>query len=112
MGEKMFNERFGNVAHACYKSNLHCVVHALGINQFFKWHAAPPSPSDPAVKKAADRLASFVAKNGRQIEDITRQKNPGNTPFRYVVCKLFFVEATHVFYVMNAQVPIFSMILF
>ncbi|KAL2939156.1 SURP and G-patch domain-containing protein 1-like protein [Bienertia sinuspersici] len=45
---------------------------------------APPSPSDPAVKKAADRLASFVAKNGRQIEDITRQKNPGNTPFRFL----------------------------
>ncbi|KNA18115.1 hypothetical protein SOVF_073810 isoform B [Spinacia oleracea] len=49
-----------------------------------KIDVAPPSPSDPAVKKAADRLASFVAKNGRQIEDITRQKNPGNTPFRFL----------------------------
>ncbi|KMT01728.1 hypothetical protein BVRB_9g211820 isoform A [Beta vulgaris subsp. vulgaris] len=49
-----------------------------------KLDVAPPSPSDPAVKKAADRLASFVAKNGRQIEDITRQKNPGNTPFRFL----------------------------
>ncbi|XP_021765390.1 SURP and G-patch domain-containing protein 1-like protein [Chenopodium quinoa] len=49
-----------------------------------KFDVAPPSPSDPAVKKAADRLASFVAKKGRQIEDITRQKNPGNTPFRFL----------------------------
>ncbi|KAK9690144.1 hypothetical protein RND81_09G107700 [Saponaria officinalis] len=45
---------------------------------------APPFPSDPAVKKAADRLASFAAKNGRQIENITRQKNPGDTPFRFL----------------------------
>ncbi|KAL9244586.1 hypothetical protein vseg_018352 [Gypsophila vaccaria] len=45
---------------------------------------APPPPSDPAVKKVADRLASFAAKHGRQIEDITRQKNPGNTPFSFL----------------------------
>ncbi|XP_057519763.1 SURP and G-patch domain-containing protein 1-like protein isoform X2 [Amaranthus tricolor] len=49
-----------------------------------KFDVAPPSPSDPAVKIAADRLASFVAKKGRQIEAITRQKNPGNTPFRFL----------------------------
>ncbi|XP_074312483.1 SURP and G-patch domain-containing protein 1-like protein isoform X2 [Silene latifolia] len=49
-----------------------------------KVDVAPPSPSDPAVKKAADRLASFAAKNGRHIEDITRQKNPGDTPFRFL----------------------------
>lgn len=36
------------------------------------------------MKIAADRLASFVAKKGRQIEAITRQKNPGNTPFRFL----------------------------
>ncbi|KAF8403861.1 hypothetical protein HHK36_011967 [Tetracentron sinense] len=45
---------------------------------------APPSPSDPAVKKVADKLASFVAKHGRQFEHITRQKNPGNTPFNFL----------------------------
>lgn len=67
---------------ACYKTNLHSLVHALGINQFCKWYAAPPSPSDPTVKKVADKLASFVAKNGRQFEDVTRQKNPGDTPFK------------------------------
>lgn len=49
-----------------------------------KSDVAPASPSDPAVKKAAEKLASFVAKNGRQIEDITRQKNPGDTPFRFL----------------------------
>jgi hypothetical protein len=36
------------------------------------------------VKKAADKLASFVAKNGRQFENVTRQKNPGDTPFRFL----------------------------
>ncbi|CAK9860101.1 unnamed protein product [Sphagnum jensenii] len=44
----------------------------------------PPVPSDQEVKKAADKLASFVAKNGRQFENVTRQKNPGDTPFRFL----------------------------
>ncbi|XP_059311539.1 SURP and G-patch domain-containing protein 1-like protein isoform X2 [Lycium ferocissimum] len=45
---------------------------------------APNTPSDPTVKKVADKLASFVAKNGRQFEHITRQKNPGDTPFKFL----------------------------
>lgn len=45
---------------------------------------APPSPSDPTVKKVADKLASFVAKHGRQFEHITRQKNPGDSPFKFL----------------------------
>ncbi|ESQ45293.1 hypothetical protein EUTSA_v10010376mg [Eutrema salsugineum] len=45
---------------------------------------APPSPSDPTVKKVADKLASFVAKHGRPFEHITRQKNPGDTPFKFL----------------------------
>ncbi|XP_024023337.1 SURP and G-patch domain-containing protein 1-like protein [Morus notabilis] len=48
---------------------------------------APSSPSDPTVKKVADKLASFVAKNGRQFEDVTRQKNPGDTPFQFLFDK-------------------------
>lgn len=36
------------------------------------------------MKKVADKLASFVAKHGRPFEHITRQKNPGDTPFKYV----------------------------
>lgn len=35
------------------------------------------------IRQVADKLASFVAKNGRQFEDITRQKNPGDSPFKY-----------------------------
>ncbi|XAR63422.1 hypothetical protein NMG60_11023354 [Bertholletia excelsa] len=46
--------------------------------------AAPPPPSDLTVKKVADKLASFVAKNGRQFEHITQQKNPGDTPFKFL----------------------------
>ncbi|KAG0457634.1 hypothetical protein HPP92_022500 [Vanilla planifolia] len=45
---------------------------------------APVPPSVPTVKNAADKLASFVAKNGRHFEDITRQKNPGDTPFKFL----------------------------
>ncbi|KAG7565374.1 G-patch domain [Arabidopsis suecica] len=45
---------------------------------------APPPPSDPTVKKVADKLASFVAKHGRPFEHITRQKNPGDTPFKFL----------------------------
>ncbi|XP_012065529.1 SURP and G-patch domain-containing protein 1-like protein isoform X2 [Jatropha curcas] len=48
---------------------------------------APLSPSDPTVKKVADKLASFVAKNGRQFEHVTRQKNPGDTPFKFLFDK-------------------------
>ncbi|GAB2300192.1 hypothetical protein Dimus_034231 [Dionaea muscipula] len=46
---------------------------------------APPSPSDQTVKKVADKLATFVAKNGRQFEHITRQRNPGDTPFKFLL---------------------------
>ncbi|KAK1282939.1 SURP and G-patch domain-containing protein 1-like protein [Acorus calamus] len=45
---------------------------------------AYPPPSDPAVKNVADKLASFVAKNGRQFENVTRQRNPGDTPFKFL----------------------------
>ncbi|XP_057807670.1 SURP and G-patch domain-containing protein 1-like protein isoform X2 [Salvia miltiorrhiza] len=51
--------------------SLHCLL-------------APPPPSDPTVRKVADKLASFVAKNGRQFEHVTRQKNPGDTPFKFL----------------------------
>jgi len=34
----------------------------------------------------ADKLADFVAKIGRKYEDMTREKNPGNTPFKCVQC--------------------------
>lgn len=44
----------------------------------------PPPPNDPEVKKVADKLASFVAKHGKQFEDVTRQKNPGDTLFRFL----------------------------
>ncbi|KAI3728861.1 hypothetical protein L6452_17506 [Arctium lappa] len=53
-------------------------------DQSLKQVVAPPCPSDPTIKKVAEKLASFVAKNGRQFEHITRQKNPGDTPFKFL----------------------------
>ena len=44
--------------------------------------AALPPPSDPAVRNAVEKLASFVAANGRGIEDMTRERNPGHTVFK------------------------------
>jgi splicing factor 4 len=29
-----------------------------------------------------ERLAEFVAKNGRAFEEMTRARNPGDTPFK------------------------------
>ena len=55
----------------------------VGINLIWKWRAVPPPPSDLEVKKVADKLAHFVAKNGRQFEDLTRRKNSDNPLFRY-----------------------------
>nr|GLL40881.1 SURP and G-patch domain-containing protein 1-like protein [Ipomoea trifida] len=54
------------------------------VQSLRQFDVAPPPPSDPTVKKVADKLASFVAKNGRQFEHITRQKNPGDTPFKFL----------------------------
>ena len=54
----------------------------VGINWIWKLHAVPPPPSDLEVKKVADKLALFVAKNGRQFEDLTRRKNSENPLFR------------------------------
>ncbi|KAF8650199.1 hypothetical protein HU200_064054 [Digitaria exilis] len=48
---------------------------------------APPPPYDMTVRQVADKLASFVAKNGRQFENITRQRNPGDTPFKFLFDK-------------------------
>lgn len=39
------------------------------------------------MKQVADKLASFVAKNWRQFENITRQRNPGDTPFKFLFDK-------------------------
>lgn len=40
------------------------------------------APAEADVALAAERLAEFVAKNGRSFEDMTRERNPGETPFR------------------------------
>lgn len=41
-------------------------------------------PADVKVREAADKLAEFVAKNGRSFEEITKQRNPGETPFKFL----------------------------
>jgi splicing factor 4 len=40
------------------------------------------APAEADVALAAERLAEFVGKNGRSFEDMTRERNPGETPFR------------------------------
>ena len=40
------------------------------------------APSEPEAALAAERLAEFVAKNGPSFEDMTRERNPGDTPFK------------------------------
>lgn len=54
-----------------------------------RWDAPAPivPPNDPEVKKAADKLAEFVAKHGRNFEDVTRQRNPGDTMFKFLFDK-------------------------
>lgn len=43
---------------------------------------APAPPADPDVRKVVEKLAEFVAKNGRNFEEVTRQRNPEDSPFR------------------------------
>ncbi|EIE22279.1 hypothetical protein COCSUDRAFT_55975 [Coccomyxa subellipsoidea C-169] len=44
--------------------------------------AGPSPPQDPDVRKVVEKLAEFVAKNGRNFEDVTRQRNPEDSSFR------------------------------
>ncbi|KAK9915471.1 hypothetical protein WJX75_009690 [Coccomyxa subellipsoidea] len=46
--------------------------------------AGPAPPQDPEVRKVVEKLAEFVAKNGRNFEDVTRQRNPEDSPFRFL----------------------------
>eukprot|EP00198_Chlamydomonas_reinhardtii_P002603 XP_001691939.1 predicted protein [Chlamydomonas reinhardtii] len=49
---------------------------------------APPAASglvDAETQEVATKLADFVAKNGAQFEDLTRERNPGSdTPFSFL----------------------------
>jgi hypothetical protein len=51
-----------------------------------RMHALARTAARPAedVALVAERLAEFVAKNGRQFEEMTRARNPGDTPFKCV----------------------------
>lgn len=51
--------------------------------------SAPPSHArgepeilDPEGIRTADKLAEFVAKNGRNFEEVTRQRNPHGGMFK------------------------------
>lgn len=47
--------------------------------------AAPQSgPPSEDARKVADRLAEFVAKNGRSFEELTRSRNTPDGPFRFL----------------------------
>jgi hypothetical protein len=59
------------------------------------------APVDPEVRRIAEKLAKFVAKNGRGLENTTRQRNPGDTPFRsaHLISKRALSEKHTVVYV-------------
>eukprot|EP00884_Botryococcus_braunii_P010453 jgi/Botrbrau1/19409/Bobra.0338s0036.1 len=42
------------------------------------------SLEDPEVLKVIEKLAEFVAKNGRSLEDLTRERNSEEGPFRFL----------------------------
>ncbi|KXZ55485.1 hypothetical protein GPECTOR_2g1034 [Gonium pectorale] len=39
---------------------------------------------DAEIVGVATKLADFVSKNGRQFEDMTRERNPGESPFKFL----------------------------
>ena len=71
----------------------------LVLISYLSENAVPAPPSDLAVKNVADKLATFVAKNGRQFENVTRQRNPGDTPFKYA----FFLPCLYFGLVVKSQ---------
>ena len=98
----LIDDLYWHCREGCWLKELECGTllqqfalpcHALDINQFFKWYAAPPPPNDMTMRQVADKLASFVAKNGRQFENITRIRNPGDTLFKYGCAAYFWSTA-------------------
>jgi splicing factor 4 len=59
-----------------------CIRDACRLTSVYPVGAAFAPPSDPEVRKAVDKLAEFVAKHGRSFEDITKQRNPGESMFK------------------------------
>jgi len=47
------------------------------------------------VRKVADKLAEFVAKNGRSFEEVTRQRNPADGPFRRAPLRASCATSVH-----------------
>lgn len=46
--------------------------------------AAPPPPGDPALRKAIETLAAFVARNGPAFEALALRHNAGDAAFRFL----------------------------
>jgi hypothetical protein len=71
-----------SVQHAVFALYWRLSTHL--VPQFLHDHYTPAAepPMDPDVREAADKLAEFVAKNGRKYEVMTRERNPGNTTFK------------------------------
>ena len=46
--------------------------------------AAPPPPDDPALRKAIETLAAFVARNGPAFEALALRQNAGEAAFRFL----------------------------
>ena len=44
----------------------------------------PRPPSDPEVKNIIDKLALFVARNGPEFEQMTKNKQEGNPKFSFL----------------------------
>lgn len=44
----------------------------------------PKQPDDPEQKSIIDKLASFVARNGPEFENVTKQKQVDNPKFQFL----------------------------
>eukprot|EP00873_Tetraselmis_striata_P037960 jgi/Tetstr1/458224/TSEL_044712.t1 len=44
----------------------------------------PPPPADPEIKRAAETLASFVARNGKMFEDMAKERQAANPQFVFL----------------------------
>jgi hypothetical protein len=71
----------------CYKPTAGCLATpgalSCGVPATAN-NASSQGLEDAEARKVMDKLAEFVAKNGRSFEDVTRQRNTPDGPFRYV----------------------------
>ena len=71
--------------------------------------SVPPPPPDSDQKNIIDKLAQFVARNGPEFENMTKNKQKGNPKFQFLYCcktHILLFSFSHIYNLMSAKIPL------